>query len=133
VATLIDSNVLLDVLQEDEEWIDWSASAVARAAERGPVVVNPIIYAEVAAGYDTIEALDAALPSAYYGREPLPWAAGFLVSRVYLSYRRRGGSRATPLPFFYIGAHAAVAGHTLLTRDPRRYRTYFPTLRIIAP
>lgn len=133
MGTLVDSNVLLDILDEDDAWADWSASMVAQAAERGVVVVNPIIYAEVCFGYDTIEAVEAALPPEYYRREPLPWAAGFLASRAYVAYRRRGGTRRSPLPDFYIGAHAALAGHTLLTRDPGRYRAYFPRLRIIAP
>ena len=133
MSTLVDSNVLLDVLHEDDEWLDWSASTLARSASDGPLVINPVIYAEVCCGYDEIEAVDAALPAEYFRREPLPWAAGFLASRAFVSYRRRGGGRRSPLPDFYIGAHAALAGYTLLTRDPRRYRTYFPKLRILAP
>jgi predicted nucleic acid-binding protein len=133
MVTLIDTNVLLDVLLEDEEWIDWSAARVADAAQQGRVVVNPIIYAEVSSAYDDIESLERALPAQYYVREPLPWDAAFLAGRAYIAYRRRGGTRRSPLPDFYIGAHAAVAGHTLLTRDPRRYQSYFPRLRIVAP
>jgi predicted nucleic acid-binding protein len=133
VATLVDANVILDVVAEDEDWVDWSASMLARAAERGPLVINPIIYAEVCFGYDTIESVDNALPAEYYRREALPWEAGFLAARAFLAYRRRGGARRSPLPDFYIGAHAAIAGHTLLTRDPKRYRSYFPKVRIIAP
>jgi len=133
VATLIDSNVLIDVLQAENEWVDWSASMIAKAAERGPLVINPIIYGEVCLGYGTIEAVDSALPLDYYQREELPWPAAFLASRAFLDYRRRGGARRSPLPAFYIGAHAAIAGHTLLTRDARRYRAAFPKLRIIAP
>ena len=133
MVTLIDTNVLLDVLLEDEEWIDWSAARVADAAQQGRVVVNPIIYAEVSSAYDDIEALERALPARYYVREPLPWDAAFLAGRAYVAYRRRGGARPSPLPDFYIGAHAAVAGHTLLTRDPGRYQSYFPKLRIVAP
>lgn len=133
MSTLIDSNVLLDVLQDDGQWADWSASMLARAAEQGPIVINPIVYAEVCFGYDTVEALDHALPPHYCRREPLPWDAAFLASRAFIAYRRRGGVRRSPLPDFYIGAHAAIAGHTLLTRDPARYRSYFPKVRIIAP
>ena len=133
MATLIDSNVLLDVLQEDDEWQHWSAAMIVEASERGSLVINPIVYAEVALGYDTIEALEYAVPPDHYKREPLPWDAAFLASRAFLAYRRRGGIRRSPLPDFYIGAHAAIAGHTLLTRDPKRYRSYFPKLRIIAP
>jgi predicted nucleic acid-binding protein len=133
VSTLVDSNVLLDVIEDEGEWTDWSASMIEQAGDQGPVVINPIIYAEVCFGYDTIEVLDHVLPSDFYRREPLPWAAAFLASRAFIAYRRRGGVRRSPLPDFYIGAHAAIAGHTLLTRDPKRYRTYFPKLRIIAP
>lgn len=133
MTTLIDTNVLLDVLLEDDEWIDWSASMVADAAQHGRIVVNPLIYAEVSSAYDDIETLERALPVQFYIREPLPWEAAFLAGRAYVSYRRRGGTKRSPLPDFYIGAHAAVAGHTLLTRDPKRYRSYFPKLRIVAP
>lgn len=131
--TLVDSNVILDVLTEDEEWFDWSAAALERSTESSRLVVNPIVYAEVSIRFELIEELDAALPVEYFSREPLPWAAAFLAGKAFLRYRRRGGARAHPLPDFYIGAHAAVAGYTLLTRDPRRYRTYFPKLHLIAP
>ena len=133
MATLVDSNVILDVVTDDPEWGDWSASMLSAAAREGRLVINPLIYAEVSCGYSRIEALDDALPAAYFAREPLPWAAAFLAARAFVGYRRRGGSRRAPLPDFYIGAHAALAGYTLLTRDARRYRTYFPRLRLIAP
>ncbi len=132
-TTLVDSNVILDVVTEDEEWFDWSASALARQADAGPVVVNPIIYAEAAARFERIEDLEEALPSDYFQRQALPWEAAFLAGRSFVVYRRRGGQRRSPLPDFYIGAHALVAGMTLLTRDPARYRTYFPRLRLVAP
>jgi predicted nucleic acid-binding protein len=130
---MVDTSVLLDVLIEDEEWLDWSAAMLGLAAERGPIVINPIVYAEVAPSYDTIEALEHALPPEYYIRESLPWAAAFLAGKAFVAYRRRGGTKRSPLPDFYIGAHAAVAGYTLLTRDPDRYTAYFPKLRIVAP
>jgi len=133
MTTLVDSNVILDVVTDDGEWADWSASMLASAAQRGRLVINPLIYAEVACGFSRIEDLDAALPSAYFFREPLPWPAAFLAARAFLAYRRRGGSRPTPLPDFFIGAHAALAGYTLLTRDRRRYKTYFPKLDLIEP
>ena len=133
MAVLVDSNVILDVVTEDEEWVDWSAAMLGRAADADRLVINPLIYAEVAVRFDSIESLDAVLPAEYYAREPLPWDAAFLAARAFLLYRRRGGARRAPLTDFYIGAQAAIAGHTLLTRDPRRYRSYFPTLRIIAP
>jgi len=132
-GTLVDSNVLLDVLTDDADWADWSASQLGEAARTGVLVINPIIYAEVAAGFERIEDLDEALPAHYYRRFPLPFEAAYLAGQCFMSYRRRGGDRRSPLPDFYIGAHAALAGFTLLTRDARRYRTYFPKLRIIAP
>ncbi len=132
-ATLVDSNVILDVITEDAEWLDWSATALARQADAGPLVVNAIVYAEVAAGFERIEDLDAVLPEDYYQRQPMPWEAAFLAGRSFVKYRQRGGQRRSPLPDFYIGAHALIAGLTLLTRDARRYRTYFPKLRIVAP
>jgi len=132
-ATLVDSNVLLDVITEDEEWLTWSAAALARAADVSPLVINPIVYAEVAARFARIEDLENALPRDYYERRPLSWEAAFLAGQCFVKYRRRGGARRSPLPDFYIGAHAAIEGLTLLTRDPKRYRTYFPTLRIVSP
>lgn len=132
-ATLVDSNVILDVVTEDSEWLDWSASALAKQANEGRLIVNPIVYAEVAARFERIDDLEDALPADYYERQPLPWEAAFLAGRSFVTYRHRGGQRRSPLPDFYIGAHAAVAGLTLLTRDARRYRTYFPRLEIIAP
>ena len=133
MTTLVDTNVLLDVINEDDEWQDWSAAMLKRANDEGRVVINPLIYAEVSVAYDTIEALDRALPETYFVREGLPWGGAFLAGKVFAAYRRRGGTRRSPMPDFYIGAHAAIAGHTLLTRDPKRYRSYFPKLRIIAP
>lgn len=132
-GVLVDSNVLLDIATDDPNWSEWSARALAECAEYATLIVNPIVYAEVSVGYTTIEALDAALPAAAYRREPLPWAAGFLAGKCFLQYRRRGGARTSPLPDFYIGAHAAVGRLALLTRDAGRYRTYFPTVEILAP
>jgi predicted nucleic acid-binding protein len=131
MTTLVDANVLLDVITEDEQWMRWSADALSAAASQGDLAINPIVYAEVSLGYDTIEALDEAVRG--LTRLPLPYEAGFLAARCYLRYRKAGGTRRSPLPDFYVGAHAAVAGHDLLTRDSARYRTYFPRLRIISP
>lgn len=131
MTTLVDANVLLDVITEDERWMSWSADALTDSAARGDLAINPIVYAEVSLGYDTIEALDAALSG--FTRLPLPYEAGFLAARCYLRYRTAGGARRSPLPDFYIGAHAAIERHELLTRDDARYRSHFPTLRIIAP
>jgi predicted nucleic acid-binding protein len=132
-GVLVDSNVLLDVLTEDPAWGDWSSSALARAAETDVLIINPLIYAEVSVRFERIEDLDAALPPSFFRRDGLPWEAGFLAGKCFRTYRRGGGARRSPLPDFYVGAHAAVRGHALLTRDSTRYRTYFPTLEVIAP
>lgn len=132
-GTLVDSNVLLDVFTEDPEWSDWSAAMLAKAADQGALAINPIIYAEVSARFERIEDLDDALPATYCRRLPLPWEAAFLAGQCFVLYRRRGGARRSPMPDFYIGAHAALAGLTLLTRDASRYKAYFPSLRIVAP
>lgn len=130
---LVDSNVILDVVTEDRKWFEWSAGQIERLAEDHMLVINPIIYAEVSIGFDRIEDLDAALPVEFFRREPLPWEAGFLAGKRFVKYRRLGGERRSPLPDFYIGAHAAVIGIPLLTRDAGRYKTYFPKLIAIAP
>lgn len=132
-GTLVDSNVLLDVLTEDPTWADWSASMLADVAERGPLHINPVIYAEVSIRFSTVEALEDALPAGEFRREPIPWEAAFLAGKAFLDYRRHQGSKSSPLPDFFIGAHAAVAGFDLLTRDVGRYRTYFPTVTLVAP
>lgn len=133
VPVLVDSNVLLDVATRDPDWFGWSSVALETAANETQLVINPLIYAEVSVGFTRVEALEDALPTALYRREALPYEAAFLAGKAFLKYRRRGGEKATPLPDFYIGAHAAIAGFRLLTRDPRRYRTYFPSLTILAP
>jgi len=132
-GVLVDSNVLLDVALADAKWIAWSGSALAECADRTRLIINPIVFAEVSVGYTTIEALDAAVPATLYTREPLPWEAAFLAGKCFAVYRRRGGTRASPLPDFYIGAHAAITGLAVLTRDAARYRTYFPKLEVLAP
>ena len=130
---LVDSNVILDVLTEDPVWFDWSSSALQEQAEFSVLIINPIIYSEVSVRFDRIEDLDEALPAIFFRRDPLPWEAGFLAGKCFLRYRKQGGARRSPLPDFYIGAHAAVRGATLLTRDGAQYRAYFPTLTVIAP
>ena len=132
-ATLVDSCVLLDVITGDQQWADWSAEQIALAMDTGRVVINPLIYAEVSFGYETVEELDELLPVSDYEREPLPYVAGFAAGKAFLRYRRGGGDKRSPMPDFYIGAHAAIAGYRLLTRDVRRYRTYFPTIDIVGP
>jgi len=130
---MVDSTVILDVATDDPVWGAWSSATLEREADEAVLVINALIYAEVSVGFDAIETVEAALPTDLYRREALPYEAAFLAGKAYLSYRRRGGTRSSPLPDFYIGAHAAVAGYRLLTRDAGSYRTYFPTLQLIAP
>jgi hypothetical protein len=130
---LVDSNVLLDMLCEDPRWADWSNDVLMTCAEDAQLVIDPIIYAEVSAGYTTMAGVDLPLSEDLFTREPLPWTAAFAAGQAFVEYRRRGGAKRSPLPDFYIGAHAAVAGMSLLTRDAGRYRTYFPTVQLIAP
>ena len=132
-ATLVDSCVILDVATGDPRWADWSAGRIAEALDAGRVVINPLIYAEVSVGYSSVEELDDLLPAGDYQREPLPYRAGFAAGKAYLRYLRSGGGKRSPMPDFYIGAHAAVAGYRLLTRDASRYQTYFPKLELIVP
>jgi predicted nucleic acid-binding protein len=129
---LVDSNILLDLFIEDDEWVEWSSAMLEQASTRGRLIINPIIYAEVSVRFDSVEDLEEELPEDLVKRA-LPWDAGFLAGKCFERYRRAGGTRTAPLPDFFIGAHAAVEDLTLLTRDPRRFRTYFPRLRIIAP
>ncbi len=130
---LVDSNVIIDVATRDSRWGEWSAGALAATADQAQLVINPLIYAEVSVGYDLIEEAERVLPAELYRREGLPYEAAFLAGKCFLVYRRDGGARSSPLPDFYIGAHAAVAGYRLLTRDARRFRTYFPRVELICP
>jgi predicted nucleic acid-binding protein len=131
-GTLVDSNVLLDVFTEDPRWAGWSEAQLAEAFDRGPTVINPIIYAEISIRFASIEELEHALP-VELEREALPWEAGFLAGKCFVEYRRRRGERRSPRPDLYIGAHAAVTGRSLLTRDPARYRSLLPRLELISP
>ena len=130
---LVDANVLLDVLTDDPKWYAWSAAQLDACAASTELCINPIIYAEVSVGFKRIEDLDDVLSDDTFTRVDLPWEAGFLAGKAYQHYRRAKGSRTSPLPDFYIGAHAAIESMPLLTRDPKRYRTYFPTLDLICP
>lgn len=133
MAVLVDSNVILDVLTEDRSWFEWSSEALAAAADSGRLIINPIIYAEISIRFSRIEALEDALSGDLFEREPIPFAAAFLAGKVFLGYRKKGGGKRSPLPDFFIGAHAAISGHQLLTRDAKRYRSYFPSIAIITP
>jgi predicted nucleic acid-binding protein len=132
-ATLVDSHVLIDILSRDSDWVDWSRQALVRLGSEGTLVINPVIYAEVSHRYSRRELLDSELPEDAFLRENIPWPAAFLAGKAYTKYRQLGGLRRSPLPDFFIGAHAAVAGLRLLTRDANRYRTYFPTVDLIVP
>jgi predicted nucleic acid-binding protein len=132
-GVLVDSNVLLDILEEDPRWFSWSADRLAECAEYSLLVINPIVFAEVSIGFERIEEMEAVLSPEAFERRPLPWEAAFLAGKCFHAYRRAGGTRCSPLPDFFIGAHAAVEDLTLLTRDANRYRTYFPKLRLITP
>ena len=131
-GVLVDSNVLLDLFTDDRVWAAWSEARLAEAFDAGHVVINPIIYAEISVAFEGVETLEAALPE-QLGREALPWEAAFLAGKCFVDYRRRKGTRRSPLPDFYIGAHAAVTGRALLTRDANRYRTLLPALALISP
>lgn len=133
MPVLVDTNVLIDIATADPQWLEWSASRMSSAARREGLAINPIVYAELSVHYDTLEALETALSGHPFARLALPWDAAFVAGKAFRRYRNRGGSKRSPLPDFYIGAHAAVAGLPLLTRDARRYREYFPTLRLICP
>ena len=130
---LVDTNVLVDVLQDDPQWADWSIGQLRTQAMVHELVINPVVYAEVSLCFTTIEALDRALATMALTVQPIPREALFLAGKAYAQYRRRGGSKAQVLPDFFIGAHAAVEGWPLLTRDAGRFKTYFPTLDVIAP
>lgn len=131
--TLVDTNVLLDLVTDDPNWADWSLSQLEAGSLDGPLLINDVVYAELAVRYERIEHLEAFVDGAELEIAPMPRAALFLVGKVFTQYRRAGGLRTGVLPDFFIGAHAAVAQLPLLTRDVRRYRTYFPSLKLIAP
>lgn len=130
---LVDSNVLIDILQDDEHWFQWSSRQLAPLINARRLVLNPIVYAEVSIGYESIEAFESAIADFGFERQTLPWEAAFLAGKAFERYRRRSGVKRSPIADFYIGAHAALGGMQLLTRDPRRYREYFPKLKLIAP
>lgn len=131
--TLVDTNVLLDLVTDDPKWADWSLSQLEAASLDGPLLINDAVYAELAVRYERIEHLEAFVDGAALEMTSIPRAALFLAGKIFTQYRRAGGSRTGVLPDFFIGAHAAVARLPLLTRDVRRYRTYFPSLKLIAP
>lgn len=133
MAVFVDSCVLLDIFTEDPRWFTWSATALAHAADSGPLVINAVVHAEISVRFDRIEELEATLAARSFDLRPVPREAAFLAGKIFLKYRRAGGRKVAPLPDFLIGAHAAVERLPLLTRDERRFRTNFPLLRLISP
>ena len=132
-TVFVDSNVLLDIMTEDPHWLDWSMQTLSRVADDSRLVINPIVYAEISVRFSRLEELEEVLLGAWIEREPIPYEAAFLAGKVFLTYRRQGGTKTAPLPDFFVGAHAAVAKYLLLTRDTSRYRSYFPELPLIVP
>ena len=130
---LVDTNVLVDVLQDDAQWAEWSIAQLRAQAAVHQLVINPVIYAEVSLSFSTLEALESAVATLELELREIPRPALFLAARAYARYRQQGGGRLQVLPDFFIGAHAAVEGWPLLTRDASRFRTYFPTLEVVAP
>jgi len=131
-AVLVDSNILIDILAKNPDWEEWSAQMLRDVANRARLLINAVIYAEVSISYERIELVDESLPH-FIEREQIPYEAAFSAGKAFRQYRRRGGTRRSPVPDFFIGAHALIGGYELLTRDPVRYRTYFPAVRLIAP
>ena len=129
----VDTNVLVDVLQNDPQWADWSIAQMRAQSSLHALVINPIIYAEVSLSFSTLEALDDVVGTLALELREIPRPALFLAAKAFAQYRRRGGSKLQVLPDFFIGAHAALEGWPLLTRDARRFKTYFPTLEVLAP
>jgi predicted nucleic acid-binding protein len=132
-GTLVDSNVILDILTDDPDWLNWSAQKLSELANQSELLINPLIYAEISVRFSKIEDLEDALPTGYFSKERIPWEAGFMAGKAFLQYRNNQGKRRSPLPDFYIGAHAAVKEYRLLTRDQGRYNTYFPTVELVSP
>ncbi|MBU1360776.1 MAG: type II toxin-antitoxin system VapC family toxin [Gammaproteobacteria bacterium] len=130
---MIDSNVLLDIAKSDPEWQDWSSTQLANCARKGRLAINAVIFAEVSCHYSNESQMEAAFPQRIYARHHLPFEAALLAGKAFMKYRAAGGVKRSPLPDFYIGAHAQTMGYTLVSRDKARYRTYFPKLKLIAP
>lgn len=132
-GVLVDSNVIIDILTEDTNWFAWSSKHLETLANHHTLLVNKIIYAEISVSFNKIEELEQALSPQIFKRSQIPWEAAFLAGKAFLHYRKKGGSRVTPLPDFLIGAHAAVDNLILLTRDGHRFKHYFPKLQVVCP
>ena len=130
---LVDTNVLIDVLENDPDWADWSVGQLRAQSRVHQLIINPIIYAELSLTFSTVEALDQVLEDMELPVVEIPKPALFLAGKAFVQYRRNQGTKNHVLPDFFIGAHAAVSGQPVLTRDTRRYKTYFPSIRLVAP
>ena len=130
---LVDTNVLIDLVTEDSQWADWSQRQLEKLALQARLIVNPVVYAELSIGFRTVEEVDRVLDETGIELEEIPRLASFLAGKAFQTYRARGGSKTGVLPDFFIGAHAVAEGISLLTRDTRRYRSYFPTVNLITP
>ena len=133
MATLVDTNVLVDVAVRDPLFLTWSRSALAKAEQTGPLVINPVIYAEFSVRYESLDEVETLLPHEHFIREALPWPAAFAAGAAFRKYRASGGGRDRVLPDFLIGAHAVIRDYQILTRDPKGYRSYFPSVPLITP
>jgi len=130
---LVDTNVLVDVLEDDPDWADWSVRQLRAQSQVHELLINPVIYSELSLAFDSVGALDDAIEDMGLSFQELPRAALFLAGRAFVKYRRAGGGRSNVLADFFIGAHAAVLGCPIITRDARRYRSYFPTVPLLMP
>ncbi len=130
---MVDSNVILDIVTEDPIWFEWSSEKLRYHIEHNILVINPIIYSEVSISFKNTEDIDVVLPKSMFTRQQIPWEAAFLAGKSFVEYRAMGGKKRSPLPDFFIGAHALTGGMDLVTRDAARYRTYFPKLNVISP
>ena len=133
MATLVDTNILVDLAMVSSDWHGWSRRKLLDVFKDGPVLINPIIYSEFSVRYDDVDEVDQPLPQDEFRRENLPWPAAFAAAAAFRLYRRAGGGRERILPDFLIGAHAAIRGYRILTRDPAGYRSYFPLVELITP
>lgn len=130
---LVDTNVLVDVLEDDPQWADWSITQLRAQSQIHPLLINPVIYAELSLTFSRVEVLDETIESMGLALRNLPRPALFLAGKAYAQYRRKGGNRTSVLPDFFVGAHAAVLQCPVLTRDAQRYRSYFPSVELITP
>lgn len=132
-GVLVDTNIILDVVTEDEQWFDWSSKQLKRQSNNNHLFINPIIYAEVSCGFDRIEEVDQVLSEEFYHRLEIPWTASFLAGKAFIKYKKKGGKKNSVLSDFFIGAHAVVNDLALLTRDGATYEYYFPKIELIRP